>query len=177
MKVATKHFLAAGGVSTLGLMAGAAQADILHADDVIAQFSMCIGTDCVNGEDFGFDTLRLKENNVRLKFEDTSASGSFPSSDWQLTANDSSNGGAEKFTIDDVDSGTQPFTVQKGAGSNALFVESGGNVGFGTSNPVVDLHSVSGNTPTCGWSRMALRAFRHRPGMWPATRPISSSVT
>jgi len=148
VKVATKHFLAAG-VSTLGLMAGAAQADIIHADDVIINGgSLCVGLDCINGQGFGDTTILLKENNTRILFEDTSATGSFPSSDWQLRANDSADGGAEKFTIGDVDNGTQPFTVQKGAGSNALFVEAGGDVGFGTSNPVVDLHSVDGNTPT-----------------------------
>jgi hypothetical protein len=147
MNCATKHFLAAG-VSTLGLMVGAAQADIIHADDVIAQFSMCIGNDCVNGESFGFDTLRLKENNLRIKFDDTSNSASFPRNDWQLTANDTSNGGAEKFSIDDITGSRTPFTILAGARTNALFVDAQGDVGFGTSNPVVGLHSVDGDTPT-----------------------------
>ncbi|MCF3596471.1 hypothetical protein LZG00_21005, partial [Rhodobacteraceae bacterium LMO-12] len=147
MNCATKHFLAAG-VSTLGLMVGAAQADVVHADDVIVDGSLCVGNDCVSGEAFGFDTIRLKENNLRIKFDDTSNSASFPRNDWQLTANDTSNGGAEKFSIDDITGSRTPFTILAGARTNALFVDAQGDVGFGTSNPVVGLHSVSGNTPT-----------------------------
>ena len=68
------------------------QADQVILDDLIVDGSACIGFDCVNGESFGFDTLRLKENNLRIKFQDTSSSASFPSRDWQITANDSANG-------------------------------------------------------------------------------------
>jgi hypothetical protein len=122
--------------------------DIVHLDDVIVDGSICVGQDCVNGENFGFDTIRLKENNLRIKFQDTSNSASFPSNDWQLTANDSSNGGANKFSIDDIDGGRTPFTIEAGARTNALYVESDGDVGIGTSNPVVDVHVITGNTPT-----------------------------
>ena len=86
-------------VSTLGLVAGAAQADQQIIDDLIVQGSICAGQDCVNGESFGFDTIRLKENNLRIKFQDTSNSASFPTNDWQLTANDSSNGGADRKSV------------------------------------------------------------------------------
>ena len=75
--------------------------DVVTADDAIIQGSACIGLDCVNNESFGFDTIRLKENNTRIKFEDTST-GAFPSTDWQLTANDSASGGANKFSIEDI---------------------------------------------------------------------------
>ena len=62
--------------------------DQVIPDDLIVQGSGCVGFDCVNNESFGFDTIRLKENNLRIKFEDTSV-GTFPTNDWQLTANDS----------------------------------------------------------------------------------------
>ena len=120
----------------------------VHLDDVIIDGSLCVGVDCVNGESFGFDTIRLKENNLRIKFQDTSTSASFPTNDWQLTANDSANGGVNKFSIDDIDGGRTPFTVEAGARTNALYVESDGDVGIGTNNPAVDLHIVTGNTPT-----------------------------
>jgi len=42
-----------------------ATADQVIADDLIVQGSTCVGLDCVNNESFGFDTLRLKENNTR----------------------------------------------------------------------------------------------------------------
>jgi len=43
-----------------GAMAGAASADQVIADDVIIQGSTCVGFDCVNNENFGVDTIRLK---------------------------------------------------------------------------------------------------------------------
>ena len=117
--------------------------------DLIVDGSACVGVDCVSSESFGFDTLRLKENNLRLHFDDTSASASFPNVDWRLTANDSSNGGQNKFSIDDATNNKVPFTVQANAPSNALLIEaSTGDIGMGTSNPVVELHVVDGDSPT-----------------------------
>jgi hypothetical protein len=117
-------------------------------DDLIVDGSICVGFDCVNGESFGFDTIRIKENNLRIRAVDTSSSASFPTRDWQITFNDSSNGGANKFSIDDIDGGRTPFTIEAGAPSHSLYVDDGGRVGFGTSTPVADLHVKSGNTPT-----------------------------
>jgi hypothetical protein len=114
---------------------------------VIITRSLCVGFDCVNGEVFGADTIRLKENNLRIKFEDTSV-GAFPSSDWQLTANDSASGGANKFSIDDISGGRTPFTVEANSPSHSLYVDNGGRIGFGTSIPVVELHVKDGDTPT-----------------------------
>lgn len=122
--------------------------DVVHPDDVIAQFSMCIGNDCVNGENFGFDTLRLKENNTRLHFDDTSTSASFPRNDWRIIANDSSNGGGEYLAIEDSTAGRQVFRVEAGARANALYVEADGDIGIGTNNPAVDVDLKTGNTPT-----------------------------
>ena len=117
-------------------------------DDLIVVGSICVGQDCSNGESFGFDTLRLKENNLRIRAFDTSNSASFPSRDWQITFNDSSNGGANKFSIDDIDGGRTPFTIEAGAPSHSLYVDDGGRLGFGTSTPVVELHVKDGDTPT-----------------------------
>jgi hypothetical protein len=122
--------------------------DQVILDDLIVDGSICAGMDCVNGESFGFDTIRLKENNLRIRFVDTSSTSSFPSRDWQITVNDSANGGASKFSIDDIDGGRTPFTIEAGAPSHSLYVDDGGRIGFGTSTPVVDLHVRSGNTPT-----------------------------
>ncbi|MGN6517942.1 MAG: hypothetical protein ACTHK2_00775, partial [Dokdonella sp.] len=47
--------------------------DQVIPDDLIVQGSQCVGFDCVDNETFGFDTLRLKENNTRIVFFDTSA--------------------------------------------------------------------------------------------------------
>jgi hypothetical protein len=117
-------------------------------DDLIVDGSACIGFDCVNGEVFGFDTIRLKENNLRIKFEDTSVAAGFPTNDWQLTANDSASGGASKFSIDDISGNRTPFTVEAGAPSHSLYVDDGGRLGLGTSTPSVEIHAISGDSPT-----------------------------
>jgi hypothetical protein len=121
-------------------------ADQVIPDDLIVQSSICTGFDCVNNESFGFDTIRLKENNLRIKFEDTSV-GTFPTNDWQLTANDSASGGASKFSIEDITGSKVPFTITAGAATNSIFVDSTGRVGLRTSTPVLDLHIHTSNTP------------------------------
>jgi hypothetical protein len=121
--------------------------DIVQADDVIIQGSLCVGLDCVNNESFGFDTIRLKENNTRIKFDDTSTGTGFPNHDWQLTANDSASGGANKFSIEDITAATVPFTVTGSAPSNSIFVDSTGRLGLRTATPVLDVHVATGNTP------------------------------
>jgi len=121
-------------------------ADQVIPDDLIVQGSTCVGFDCVNNESFGFDTIRLKENNTRIKFEDTSV-GSFPTNDWQLTANDSASGGSSKFSIEDITGSKVPFTITAGASTNSIFVDSTGRLGLRTSTPVLDLHINTSNTP------------------------------
>jgi len=122
-------------------------ADQVMVDDLIVQGSICAGFDCVNGENFGADTLVLKENNLRIYFNDTSNSGSFPSNDWRITANDQTNGGANRFSIDDATSGRTVFNIEAAAPSNTLYLDSTGNIGLGTSTPVLNLHVRDGNTP------------------------------
>ena len=123
-----------------------ARRDIVYIDDVIVGASLCVGFSCVNNEVFGNDTIRLKETTLRIKFQDTSV-GSYPSGDWQLTPNDSALGGANRFSIDDIDNNRTPFTLEAGARTHALYVDDNGRVGLGTSTPADDLHIVTGDTP------------------------------
>ncbi|MEM9549046.1 MAG: hypothetical protein AAGA77_23870 [Bacteroidota bacterium] len=122
--------------------------DQVFLDDVIVEGSICVGLDCTNGESFGFDTQRLKENNLRIHFNDTSASASFPSNDWRITINDSTNGGGNYFAVEDATAGNIPFRIEAGAGANALYVDDAGNVGVGTATPVVETHIADGDSPT-----------------------------
>lgn len=131
----------------LAVTGGQAIADEVIRDDLIVQGSKCVGVDCVNGEVFNFNTLKLKENNLRIRFQDTSGSASFPSNDWQITINDSSNGGQNKFSIEDIDAGSIPFTIEAGAASHGLYLNSQGSLGIGTSSPASLLHLKSGDSP------------------------------
>ncbi|MFT7007238.1 MAG: hypothetical protein ACJAXJ_001752 [Colwellia sp.] len=145
-----KKYLIPAGSILFGMLAvnSAVQADQQIQDDLVVVGSICTGLDCVNGESFGFDTIRLKENNLRIKFMDTSSSSSFPTNDWQITVNDSLNGGANWFGIEDIDAGTTPFTILASAPNESLYVSASGNIGLGTTTPLVDLVIKGGNTPT-----------------------------
>ena len=133
--------------------------DVVNADDVIVQGSLCVGLDCVANESFGFDTIRLKENNTRIKFEDTSSAAGFVTTDWQLTANDSASGGASKFSIENITDARVPFTVLGGAPTNALFVSNLGDLGLGTAVPVLDLHITRTDTPAVRFEQTSAGGF------------------
>jgi hypothetical protein len=122
--------------------------DVLHYDDVIVTGSLCVGFDCANGYSFGFDSIALREDNLRIFFDDGSDTASYPRNDWRITINDNTNGGASYFGIDDVTEGTSPFRIEAGAPSSSLYVEDYGRVGLGTSVPVVELHIKDSDTPT-----------------------------
>ncbi len=123
-----------------------AQADQVITDDLVVQSSGAFGFDSVDGESFGFDTIRLKENNLRIHFDDTSASG-FPGNDWRLIANDTVTGAANYFAIEDSTAARNPFRVDAGAPADALRINSSGNVGIGTSDPGLPMDIRRGNTP------------------------------
>jgi len=120
--------------------------DQVIADDLVVQGSICSGLDCVLDEDFGFDTLRLKENNTRIVFFDTSV-GAFPADHWQLTANDSASGGLNRFSIENLTAATNPFTIIGSAPTGSLFVAASGDIGIGTATPVFDIHVQRTDTP------------------------------
>ncbi|HEX7294225.1 MAG TPA: tail fiber domain-containing protein [Pyrinomonadaceae bacterium] len=134
-------------------MALMAPFDFVIADDLIVQGSGCFGLDCVDGESFGFDTIRVKENNTRIQFDDTSTSAGFATNNWQIRANSSASGGASFLAFVDQgatgnsETGTIVFEVDAGAPANSLRVSSGGNIGVGTATPVLDIHANTTDTP------------------------------
>lgn len=127
--------------------------DFVIADDLIVQGSACVGLDCVDGENFGFDTIRVKENNTRIQFDDTSTSAGFATTNWQIRANAQGSGGGSFLAFVDQGStgasetGTIVFEVDAGAPANSLRVSSGGNIGVGTATPVLDVHANTTDTP------------------------------
>ena len=143
---------------------GPAPRTLVHSGDSTIQGGLCVGFDCASNEPMGFATIKIEENNLRIAAADSSSVSGFPTRDWQIEFNSSSNGGGSYFMIRDcgnggaagsVDSncgGTPMLTIEGGADNESIHVDSsgnqGGNVGFGTATPVVDLHTLSGNTPT-----------------------------
>ncbi len=146
------HFLNIfiGIVASLSVLAISANADVVFPDDVIVDGSQCVGTSCVEDMSFGFDTLVLSEENLRIYFEDTSTSASFPTNDWRILINDIDGAGTGSFfAIEDVETTNRPFTIQAGAPDNTLFLNSSGYVGVGTDSPTHTLH-VDGNMLVTG---------------------------
>jgi len=113
--------------------------ETFFTDDVSARGGVCAGFDCTSAESYGLATAKLKANNTRLKFEDTSTAVGFASTDWQLSANDSTSGGANKFFLEDLTAATVPLVVEGATPNNALYVDSTGRVGLGTSTPARNL--------------------------------------
>ena len=134
--------------AAMTLASGNASAVFFHIGSGSIDGSLCVGNDCLENEAFGFDTIRLKENNLRIKAHDTSTVANYPDYHWQITFNDSANGGASKFSIDDISGNRTPFTVEANARSHSLYVDDGGRIGSRTSTPSVEIHTIDGDTPT-----------------------------
>ena len=110
-------------------------ADQVILDDLIVDGSQCVGAGCSNGEEFGFDTLKLKSDTPMIRFEDTSSTSSFPSSDWSAGVEDD---------VNDV----SRFVVKFGNGATVLSLpatESGG-IGLGA-NSAIEPNAVSVGAP------------------------------
>lgn len=128
--------------------------DFVIADDLVVQGSACVGLDCVNNEPFNFDTIRMKENNTRILFLDTSTAVGFPTNDWIIRANSSASGGESFLGIVDhgnagtgAETGTIIAQFDAGASANSLRVSSTGRVGLKTATPVLALHINESDTP------------------------------
>ncbi|MEP6365961.1 MAG: hypothetical protein ABJ148_10950, partial [Marinobacter sp.] len=93
------------------LTASVSFADQLISDDLIVQQNLCVGLDCNNGEDLTGGVLKLKENNTRIRWYDSSVmpgglirhglENTFVygviGQSWRVEANQSINGGDNYF--------------------------------------------------------------------------------
>ena len=151
--------------------------DQVIPDDLIVQGSLCVGFDCVNNESFGFDTIRLKENNLRIKFEDTSVG---PLPDQRLAAHRQrlASGGASKFSIDDV-TGAQDAVHDHGrrADQLALRRQHRDASACAPRRPCSTSTSTPATLRRSASSRTTPAASRRRPGTSAATRRTSSCAT
>lgn len=125
----------------------AASVQVTHSEDTYVVGSLCVGTDCADPETWAYDVIRLKENNLRIHFDDTSATSSFPNNDWRIIVNDTADGGANYFAVEDSTAADKIFVIEAGAPANSLYVEDYGRIGLKTSTPGVELHIVDGDSP------------------------------
>lgn len=84
-----------------------APADNIKPDDIIIPGHLCVGTDCSTATDAGgnilldfeTNTLIFRENNLRVRLVDSSASDALGQS-WSIAANDTQNGGRDYFQFE-----------------------------------------------------------------------------
>ncbi len=124
------------------------QNDRVVQDDEVVIGQLAIGSNADETGPFGTDTLRLSDDVLRIHFQDTSVSSSFPTNDWRIVVNDDFLNGDSHFSIQDIDNGTIPFRIEAGDSGNALVIDESGNVGFGTDQAAANLQLVSADSPT-----------------------------
>jgi hypothetical protein len=103
---------------------------------VIVQGEACIGSTSCAAINESFSpgvNLKIKDSAPFLKFEDTVSTV-----DWGLIANDV----VDSFSLQDLTNATTPLTVEANAPDGALYVDSNGTVGFGTTTPVGNTRSI-----------------------------------
>ncbi|MCP4707815.1 MAG: hypothetical protein GY869_04255, partial [Planctomycetes bacterium] len=111
-------------------------------EDLYVRGKIAVGSDVTDGITTALTTIRLYENNCRILFDDSSTMTGFADNDWCLIANDSTNGGAEYFAIQDKTASAVPFKIMAGAPTNSIYVDAQGELGLGTATPSANLHFV-----------------------------------
>ncbi|OAN77876.1 hypothetical protein A8B82_11750 [Sulfitobacter sp. EhC04] len=124
-----------------------AQAEVLSEDNPTIRSFLCVGFNCADQDIAGIDDFRVKDNTIRIHFDDVSSSSS-PDNDWRIMINDSASGSDEYFAIQDATRGPQIFRLSAGAPENALFMAPTGRIGLKTSMPLRELHMVDASTVT-----------------------------
>ena len=116
------------------------------SDDLIITGGLAVGSDAGDVSSFIYKTIILKENNNRIYFDDTSIN-TYPSNDWSLDANSSTDGGLNYFAIRDATAAKNLFLVEAGAPENSLYIEDSGDIGINTDQPALELHIKDRDTP------------------------------
>lgn len=104
---------------TTAFFSVSASADQVIIDDLIVNGSpdgsLCVGAECIDGEVFDFDTVKLKTNDPIIKFVDTSSSSSFPTNDWAIGITDNGVPAPAQFFINDVSGASTVLLMEAGA--------------------------------------------------------------
>ena len=141
-----------------------AYADEVILDDLIVDGSICVGIECMNPEDFNFDTIVLKSSDPQIQFQDTSTTSTFPTNDWTVGITDNGTGGLPTFLVTDVESGFTVLQLQADAaggvaiGAGAEIVANAVSIGAaGTERRIA--HLAEGTDPADAVNRGQFDAF------------------
>ncbi|MEB8432016.1 hypothetical protein OO007_07235 [Cocleimonas sp. KMM 6892] len=152
------------------------QADQVISDDLIVQSSLCVGAECIEDEEFHFDTIRLKATNPQIRFQDTSISASFPTNDWLMgVSSDTDN--ISIFSITDVDAGKAVLRLSAASnggvalGADAELVEDTVSVGSTGSERRI-IHVAPATMPTDAVNKAQFDAFTTT-----ATTAVNAQIT
>jgi hypothetical protein len=109
--------------------------NVVKTSDIIWKNRLNLGENAYPGYDFKDNVMALAGDSLRIYFYDTSSTGAFPTTDWQFRFNDLENGGDNYFAIYDSTYQTTPVKISAGTTSNAIFIDTNGDVGFGINIP------------------------------------------
>jgi len=119
-------------LTLVGHSASQVNADQVIYDDLIvtdgapeSTGSACIGANCVEDVEFGFSTLILDQTDPSILFQDSSYSGSFPTTDWRVGAETASG----TFSIGNVSTGETVFAIS--GDGNAIGIGAGATLTSG----------------------------------------------
>jgi hypothetical protein len=96
------------------LISSSSYSDQVILDDLIVVGSVCAGSGCTDTEVFNFDTAVFKSDDPVVRFQDTSASGSFPSSDWAFGFTDEGTTVSPYFYLKDIDADKILLVIEAG---------------------------------------------------------------
>ena len=140
------------------------------------QGKMAVVLDATDGSTLS-ETLLLAENNLRIRFKDTSSSALFPTTDWEIQANSNLNGGESYFGIVDVDAGVLAFAVEASTGDSALVVQSDGTIKTGGLKfPDQSVQTVAVPAPATGSATLGTMMYWDGSG-WIHIAPGSDGET
>ena len=155
-----KHFFILTITSTSFVFSTTANSDQVILDDLIVSGgaadsggNLCVGPDCADLEEFGFDGIKLKANDPLIMFDDTSSSASFPSNDWSLGVTDNAQGGPADFVVKDATADMAVMVLQAGSsggvalGAGSTVEQNAVSVGA-TGNERRIMHVADGVNPT-----------------------------
>ena len=88
--------------------------DQVILDDLIVDGSLCVGSGCTDNEAFDFDTVIYKSDDPVVRFQDTSSSSAFPSSDWAFGFTDEGSTVSPYFYLKVIDADKLLLVLESG---------------------------------------------------------------